>query len=153
MQQRARRGVGIISDGPDDAPLEVNADAHTTINDDHGSVIGRDSVVVEDVIVSLQTNASNTGVWQSKSAPTRESLGIFRAFEGARGKENGKEKFISASSSSSSIHSTSAVTTSHIPPTTTRHTHIFSVVERFTFRPSPTETDIPNLPLKLPLEI
>jgi hypothetical protein len=79
--------------------------------------------------------------------------GIFRAFGCARGKEKETEKIISALSSSKSIHSTSAVTSSHIPPTTTRYTHIFSLVERFTFRPSSTETGMPNLPLKLPLEI
>jgi hypothetical protein len=40
-----------------------------------------------------------------------------------------------------------------ITPSATRHTNVFSLVERFTFRPSSTETDLPNPPPKLPPEI
>lgn len=323
LQQRARRAVGIVSDGPDDAPLEVNADAHIIINDDQGGVIGGDGVGVEDGIVSLETNddfamgappgapgainlddgrdgrrgfgedrrrttapdvtprqvtrnlpgatlgragtilaaannigartgrtrvgdnndvnattnganlsldvrrttshshnshhhrdsdsgpyrdedvllslqllaylskyphvrqafykpratfhpasanlagrggpganpgigPSNAGAGPSKgaglSAPTKESHGFFRAFGGVRGKEKEKEKLLSVSSSSTSINSTSTTTTS-LNPSTTRHTNVFSLVERFTFRPSSTETGMPNPPPKLPPEI
>jgi hypothetical protein len=317
IQQRARRAVGIVSDGPDDAPLEVNADAHIIINDDQGGVIGGDGVGVEDGIVSLETNddfamgappgapgaiplddgrdvrrgfgddrrrtvapdvtprqltrnlpgptlgragtilagtnnlgartgrtragdnndvnttngtnlsldvrrttshshnshhhrdsdsgpyrdedvllslqllaylskyphvrqafykpratfhpasvnlpgrggpGANNGIGagagpsKGLNMPTKESLGFFRAFGGARGKEKEKEKL--PSSSSKAIHSTSTSTTSHIPTTTTtRHTNVFSLVERFTFRPSSTETGMPNPPPKLPPEI
>jgi hypothetical protein len=325
MQQRARRAVGIVSDGPDDAPLEVNTDAHIIINDDQGGVIG--GVGVEDGIVSLETNddfamgappgapgainlddgrdgrrgfgedrrrntapdvtprqvtmnlpgptlgragtilaAANTigartgrtragdtnnpnatanganfsmdvrrttnhshhhrdldsgpyrdedvllslqllaylskyphvrqafykpratfhpasanlpgrggagahsglapgnrGAGPSKGiglfAPAKESHGFFRAFGGSRGKEKEREKLLAASSSSTSITSTSSASTaSHLPPpttptTTARHTNVFSLVERFTFRPSSSETDLPNPPPKLPPEI
>jgi hypothetical protein len=56
IRQLSRRAVGIVSDGPDFAPLEVNADAHIIINDDQGGVIGGDGVTGEDGIVSLETN-------------------------------------------------------------------------------------------------
>jgi hypothetical protein len=37
--------------------------------------------------------------------------------------------------------------------TTMRQTNVFSLVERFTFKPSSSETDLPNPPPRLPTEI
>lgn len=54
MQQRTRRAVGIVSDAPPAAPLQVNTDAHIIIND--AQVVGGDGVGVEDGIVSLEPN-------------------------------------------------------------------------------------------------
>jgi hypothetical protein len=48
--------VGIISDCPDDGPLEVNVDVHIIINNEGGGVIGGDGVGIEDGIVSLEMN-------------------------------------------------------------------------------------------------
>lgn len=59
LTQRPRRTVGIISDPPATAPLEVNADAHIIINHAQGGVVDGDSVgvvSVEDGIVSLEPN-------------------------------------------------------------------------------------------------
>ncbi|THH11760.1 hypothetical protein EW146_g7931, partial [Bondarzewia mesenterica] len=39
------------------------------------------------------------------------------------------------------------------PPFSTRQTNVFSLVERFTFRPSSSENDLPNPPPTLPAEI
>ncbi|KAF5379739.1 hypothetical protein D9615_005833 [Tricholomella constricta] len=39
------------------------------------------------------------------------------------------------------------------PPAQKRQTNVFSLVERFTFKPSSTETDLPNPPPRLPPEI
>lgn len=39
------------------------------------------------------------------------------------------------------------------PPSSARHTNVFSLVERFTFKPSSTETDLPNPPPRLPQDI
>ncbi|KAH7907208.1 hypothetical protein BJ138DRAFT_988109, partial [Hygrophoropsis aurantiaca] len=55
LTQRPRRAVGIISDVPDAAPLEVNTDAHIIINNGQGGGMG-DGVGVEDGIVSLEPN-------------------------------------------------------------------------------------------------
>ena len=56
QSRRPRRAVGIVSDAPPAAPLEVNADAHIIINDAQGGVVGGDGVGVEDGIVSLEPN-------------------------------------------------------------------------------------------------
>ncbi|KAH7926352.1 hypothetical protein BV22DRAFT_1087158 [Leucogyrophana mollusca] len=56
LTQRPRRAVGIVSDAPENAPLEVNADAHIIINHGQGGVVDADGVGVEDGIVSLEPN-------------------------------------------------------------------------------------------------
>ena len=89
----------------------------------------------------------------------REPHNFLRAFTSAasRGKEKEKHPFgfISASSSSAS-GSSSSTTSAPTPapaPVPTRQTNVFSLVERFTFRPSSSEADLPNPPPKLPAEI
>jgi hypothetical protein len=86
----------------------------------------------------------------------KESHGFFRAFTSAagRGKEKEKEKILFApSASSATASSSSSPSVTQSIPSTTRQTNVFSLVERFTFRPSSTETDLPNPPPKLPTEI
>lgn len=86
---------------------------------------------------------------------------FFRAFAnvaGGSGIGRGKERPSSSSSPSPSSPSTSSLhnNPSTSPPTTTtplRQTNVFSLVERFTFKPSSTETDLPNPPPRLPPEI
>jgi hypothetical protein len=78
--------------------------------------------------------------------PAKENHGFFRAFASAAGR--GKEK--ASSVLPPSAPSASSTTTA---PSNTRQTNVFSLVERFTFRPSSTETDLPNPPPKLPPEI
>jgi hypothetical protein len=70
--------------------------------------------------------------------------GFFRSLANGRGKE--KEK--SSSSSSSSSSSTASPSAAPV-----RHTNVFSLVERFTFRPSSSESNMPNPPPQLPPEI
>ncbi|RDB25637.1 hypothetical protein Hypma_006140 [Hypsizygus marmoreus] len=66
--------------------------------------------------------------------------GFFRAFgAGTRGKEKDRAPAPPSSSASTST-----------PP---RQTNVFSLVERFTFKPSSTETDLPNPPPRLPEDI
>ncbi|EIW84287.1 hypothetical protein CONPUDRAFT_135786 [Coniophora puteana RWD-64-598 SS2] len=76
--------------------------------------------------------------------PHKESHGLFRAFTNAttRGKEKEKEKEKAASSSAPASGSSSQ-----------RMTNVFSLVERFTFRPSSSESEMPNPPPRLPPEI
>ncbi|KAF9223218.1 hypothetical protein BS17DRAFT_781502 [Gyrodon lividus] len=72
--------------------------------------------------------------------PAKEAHGFFRALtsSSARGKEKEKAPTLSPSS------------TPTPPP---RMTNVFSLVERFTFRPSSSENDLPHPPPKLPPEI
>ena len=58
----------------------------------------------------------------------------------------------SSSSSSSSTPITKPLSTPS-PSAPPRQTNVFSLVERFTFKPSSTETDLPNPPPRLPPEI
>ncbi|KAG5640868.1 hypothetical protein DXG03_006765 [Asterophora parasitica] len=55
-----------------------------------------------------------------------------------------------SSSSTSNASASSASTAKDAPK---RQTNVFSLVERFTFKPSSTETDLPNPPPRLPPEI
>lgn len=73
--------------------------------------------------------------------PAKESHGFFRALASATARGKEKEK--------APIAATSPGTTT----TSTRMTNVFSLVERFTFRPSSSENDLPNPPPKLPPEI
>jgi hypothetical protein len=58
---------------------------------------------------------------------------------------------LTANASSSSPHTTTTSPSTTSPPL--RQTNVFSLVERFTFKPSSTETDLPNPPPRLPPEI
>ena len=85
----------------------------------------------------------------------------------SRGKERAQLNPSSTSSSltvmaqleSSSSSLTSSTSKPTPPPSATlssaspRQTNVFSLVERFTFKPSSTETDLPNPPPRLPPEI
>lgn len=77
--------------------------------------------------------------------PAKESHSFFRAFASAttRGKE--KEKVPAPTTG----HGTVTMPTTGSP----RMTNVFSLVERFTFRPSSSEIDLPNPPPRLPPEI
>ncbi|KAJ7201630.1 hypothetical protein GGX14DRAFT_655595 [Mycena pura] len=74
---------------------------------------------------------------------------FLRAF-GVAGKEKEKGKAPATGSSR-----TVPIATPAAIPTTSRpyETNVFSLVERFTFRPSSSETDLPNPPPRLPPEI
>lgn len=68
--------------------------------------------------------------------PAKEQYGFFRALASATARGKEKEK---------------APLTTPVQPQ--RMTNVFSLVERFTFRPSSTESELPNPPPKLPPEI
>ena len=70
---------------------------------------------------------------------TKETNPIFKAFASATGRGKEKEK---ATASASSVQGS-----------TMRETNVFSLVERFTFRPSSSESELPNPPPTLPAEI
>lgn len=77
---------------------------------------------------------------------------FFKALAGAavgRGKDKEKQR---AAAAAAAIHSDSS-SPSRPTRTLTQSTNIFSLVERFTFRPSPNETLLPSPPPFLPPEI
>jgi hypothetical protein len=76
----------------------------------------------------------------SRGKDATAGAGFFKALAG----RNGKDK------ASPAPPPTPATTTSPAP---TRQTNVFSLVERFTFRPSSHEYDLPNPPPTLPQEI
>jgi hypothetical protein len=72
--------------------------------------------------------------------PAKEQYGFFRALASATARGKEKEK----------APPLAVVNAAAVPP---RMTNVFSLVERFTFRPSSTESELPNPPPKLPSEI
>jgi hypothetical protein len=105
--------------------------------------------------ITTPTSAMNENSKMGASnSLSKEADGFFRALSG-RGKE--KDKLATPSNSSPSATTvlgppTSAAATSSLS-TTTRHTNVFLLVERFTFRLSSTETEMANPPPRLPPEI
>ncbi|KAK7059595.1 DNA helicase [Favolaschia claudopus] len=96
-------------------------------------------------------------VREGKSRQTQggQQLAFLRAF-GVSGKEKEKGKAPLTGSSRASAAAVSpppAPTTATPPSRPGYETNVFSLVERFTFRPSSSETDLPNPPPKLPQEI
>ncbi|KAG8212838.1 hypothetical protein J3R82DRAFT_11139 [Butyriboletus roseoflavus] len=86
------------------------------------------------------------GPSMARTAPTqpaKEIHGFFRALTSATARGKEKEK--------APVAATSPATTTLT--TSPRMTNVFSLVERFTFRPSSSENDLPNPPPKLPPEI
>ena len=79
---------------------------------------------------------------QAAAGPSRGSAGFFKAFASRSGKEKAGPAVVQL------IPVASTTTTA-----TTRQTNVFSLVERFTFRPSSHEYDLPNPPPTLPPEI
>ena len=78
------------------------------------------------------------------SGSSKETQGSLRGFPSARGKDR------------DTIGPKASPLVSPSPPpssTTVRQTNVFSLVERFTFKPSSSETDLPNPPPRLPTEI
>ena len=88
------------------------------------------------------SNAGPSRMGNSAPTPSKEPHSFFRAFSSATSR--GKEKALASSTGTATATTT---------PSATRQTNVFSLVERFTFRPSSTETDLPNPPPKLPPEI
>lgn len=107
--------------------------------------------------LSVLGKGKEDGKEKGKEAIATALGGLFKGVGAGRGKE--KEKLangpsatpvIVANVSSSSTSSTATI----IPPPLPRQTNVFSLVERFTFKPSSTETDLlPHPPPRLPPEI
>ena len=87
------------------------------------------------------TTTQQTAGPSSRAAAT-SSTGFFKAFASRSGKEK-----------ASAVPSTAAAATLVASTTSPRQTNVFSLVERFTFRPSSHEYDLPNPPPTLPPEI
>ncbi|KAJ7512589.1 hypothetical protein B0H11DRAFT_1699323, partial [Mycena galericulata] len=81
--------------------------------------------------------------------PTSGQHPFFRAFGAGKEKEKGKAP---APRASTAVPPTPPATSS-TSSTRALETNVFSLVERFTFRPSSSETDLPNPPPRLPQEI
>jgi hypothetical protein len=80
------------------------------------------------------------------SSAAKETQGYFRGSSSGRGMD--KERDAAGAKASTSVMAPPASTS-----TTVRQTNVFSLVERFTFKPSSSETDLPNPPPRLPSEI
>ena len=97
----------------------------------------------------------------STGTTTSTKEGLLRAFANAatgssRGKDRAQAPPTSSTSTSTQTQATQTPTTSATTggaPSSARQTNVFSLVERFTFKPSSTETDLPNPPPRLPSEI
>ncbi|TFK24843.1 hypothetical protein FA15DRAFT_704272 [Coprinopsis marcescibilis] len=72
---------------------------------------------------------------KESTSSVKDGSSFFRTFTQAATGNRGKERAVTA------------------PPSQTRQTNVFSLVERFTFKPSSTETELPNPPPRLPPEI
>ncbi|KII84339.1 hypothetical protein PLICRDRAFT_57745 [Plicaturopsis crispa FD-325 SS-3] len=99
---------------------------------------------------AAQATIAGSATVTAAAPPAKEPLSFFRAFaSGGRGKEKEKER-VPLTTPAPGPSSSAVASSSSGPP---RQTNVFSLVERFTFRPSSTETDLPNPPPKLPPEI
>ncbi|KAI0293510.1 hypothetical protein B0F90DRAFT_1822026 [Multifurca ochricompacta] len=93
------------------------------------------TAVLKPQAITPQSQQTTPAAGPSRGKDTSTtSAGFFKAFAS----RNGKEK---------------AVPAAPAPPTPPRQTNVFSLVERFTFRPSSHEFDLPNPPPTLPPEI
>ncbi|KIK25045.1 hypothetical protein PISMIDRAFT_362016 [Pisolithus microcarpus 441] len=90
--------------------------------------------------VAQQVMAGPSSARNADSHPSKEGNGLFRALASATARGKEKEKIFAVGNNPSST-------------TGSRMTNVFSLVERFTFRPSSSESDLPNPPPKLPPEI
>ncbi|KAG9316086.1 hypothetical protein JVU11DRAFT_3757 [Chiua virens] len=91
---------------------------------------------------TTQQPAPGPSITRPAPQPAKEIHGFFRAFASATARGKEKEK-VPASATGSGMSAAM----------TQRMTNVFSLVERFTFRPSSSENDLPNPPPKLPPEI
>lgn len=118
-----------------------------------GARYGVGSSSLKTAVATASSSVANAAL----PPPAKESHPFFRAFASASARGKEKEKAVSplsnlpGCSSSSSIPASSSAAIINVPAP--RQTNVFSLVERFTFRPSSTETDLPNPPPKLPPEI
>ncbi|KAF8149125.1 hypothetical protein B0H34DRAFT_791603 [Crassisporium funariophilum] len=97
-----------------------------------------------------QKEKEKASATSSGSSSSLSKEGFFRAFTNvASGNSRGKERAQPAPQSPVVATPTSAGGA----PSSSRQTNVFSLVERFTFKPSSTETDLPNPPPRLPPEI
>lgn len=87
--------------------------------------------------------------------PVRETHGFFKAFGAVRGKEKAKATTVASTSAVSAAGPSSATPASSAQASAPapRQTNVFSLVERFTFRPSSSESELPNAPPPLPADI
>ncbi|KAF7291902.1 DNA helicase [Mycena indigotica] len=102
-----------------------------------------------------QTVKGRAGAAQgSQQLAFLRALGVSSATVGAKDKEKGKGKVANKPAVQTAPVPTATTTVPN--PATTRpgyETNVFSLVERFTFRPSSSETSLPNPPPRLPPEI
>ncbi|KIM37323.1 hypothetical protein M413DRAFT_277406 [Hebeloma cylindrosporum] len=88
---------------------------------------------------------------------TTAKEGLLRTFAnaatGSSSSSRGKDRTIEPSSTSTASTSKPQPPIGNGAPSSARQTNVFSLVERFTFKPSSTETDLPNPPPRLPSEI
>ncbi|TDL16402.1 hypothetical protein BD410DRAFT_844448 [Rickenella mellea] len=94
--------------------------------------------------VALASATATAATGGAGGDPSKKDPGFFKPFT-VRGKEQGSKTVTSGAASAGTAQAT------NVPPQ--RMTNVFSLVERFTFRPSPTESMLPQPPPFLPPEI
>lgn len=117
----------------------------------HPASLQDSSVSVDDPAWKNQAGSSSSKM-PIVATPAKEPNAFLKAFATAtgRGKDKDKEK---ASGAQSVSQTPSSSTTGGSPPSSSRLTNVFSLVERFTYRPSSSEMEGPNPPATLPTEI
>jgi hypothetical protein len=102
---------------------------------------------------SLSSPHSNTGAATSSRGKERAQLNSSTSSTSSTltvmTQLDPSSSILTSSTTSKSTPSSSSTSISTSP----RQTNVFSLVERFTFKPSSTETDLPNPPPRLPPEI
>jgi hypothetical protein len=102
---------------------------------------------------SLSSAHSNTGAASSSRGKERAQLNPSSSFTSSTLTVMAQLDPSSSTPASSTFASKTSPPSSSIPSASPRQTNVFSLVERFTFKPSSTETDLPNPPPRLPPEI
>ncbi|EKM57840.1 uncharacterized protein PHACADRAFT_251713 [Phanerochaete carnosa HHB-10118-sp] len=99
--------------------------------------------------------SSSSGKQTATATPTKETNAFIKVFNSAtgRGKEKEKEKEKATATPNITPASSSSSTVVGSSGSQPRMTNVFSLVERFTYRPSSSELEGPNPPPTLPPEI
>lgn len=125
----------------------------TALAQGHTSTNAGTSGPTKDSLNWKKTGAATGPGSQTVIVDPKKDLGFFKSLAG-----RGKEKLASAAGISNAYSSSSSSTTNTnnstpAPIGTPRMTNVFSLVERFTFRPSPNESNLPCPPPFLPTQI
>lgn len=102
---------------------------------------------------SLSSSHSNTGAGAATSSRGKERAQFNTSTSSTSSTLTVMAQLDPSSTPAASTSTTKSIPTPSSASTPPRQTNVFSLVERFTFKPSSTETDLPNPPPRLPPEI